>query len=52
MSGGAMAWDGIGWETVYHGVLEFESAFARHYVADGGDCADLDSEGDTLGDGC
>lgn len=33
----------------YHGVLEFEGAFAGHYLADGGDCADLDGEGDALG---
>jgi hypothetical protein len=33
----------------YHGVLKFEGCFAGHYVADGGDCAELDSEGDALG---
>lgn len=33
----------------YHCVLKFEGCFAGHYVADGGDCADLDGVGDALG---
>ena len=35
-------------ETIYHGVLEFEGAFAGHHVAERGDCADLDGAGDAL----
>jgi len=33
----------------YHGVLEFELCLAGHYIADGGDSADLDGKGDVLG---
>jgi hypothetical protein len=34
----------------YHRVLRFEDAFAGHHVAEGGHGADLDGEGDALGD--
>ena len=46
-------WDGSEWEMfcliTYHGVLEFKGCFAGHYVAEGGDRADLNGEGDALG---
>jgi hypothetical protein len=34
----------------YHGVLGLEGRFAGHHVAESGDSADLDGEGDALGD--
>jgi hypothetical protein len=42
--------DGIGVLSPYHSVLGFEGRFAGHHVAEGGDSADLDGEGDALGD--
>jgi hypothetical protein len=44
----------MGWKLTlfssYHGVLGLKGCFAGHHVAEGGDAANLDGEGDTLRD--
>jgi hypothetical protein len=42
---------GMGGRASYYCLLEFPGAFAGHYVAVGGHCADLDGAWDSLGRG-